>query len=178
MIIVEGMDNSGKTTLIENIKDGLETQGVQGHFEHSPSHLIATGRIQDWLTWIEISLLPDNQKYVYDRYPVLSEIVYGPILRGSNLLSTTDHLERLKLLKPLIIYCRPDDDTIFDFRKPEMKGVKENRDQLLAGYDRMTRSLYTHGFDIHMYNFKDPKSKQSVKFLIQRVITNLERSNG
>ena len=175
MIIVEGMDNSGKTTLVETLMTPMDKQGIEVHTEHSPSQLIATGRIKEWLTWIEISFMPENQRFIYDRHPVLSEMVYGPILRGANLLKTTDHLARLKLLNPLIIYCRPDDDTIFDFRKPEMKGVKKNKDKLIVAYDSMIRSLYNNHFDVWQYNFKNKKSDQMIRFLTQRVANHLDR---
>ena len=73
MIIVEGIDGVGKTTLV----DYLVTQGMKKHhFGYDEKNL-------DLITKYMRLLDKDTSSLVLDR-SFISEMVYGPVLRGGS----------------------------------------------------------------------------------------------
>ena len=138
MIVVEGMDNTGKTTLVEYLEEALMLVAEKSPGPAEPdSHA-------EWLLWIEESLLrADTEHAIYDRYPCISEYIYGPAVRGMNILRDTDYLARFLLCRPLVIYCRPSDHIIKRFGdREQMNGVKEKAKKLLEDYDHLYNWLF------------------------------------
>lgn len=132
-IIVEGMDGSGKSTLIKSLMA-----------EFPPMEIIRNelGPAQDFDHWwpeqlerLESPVVPVHDRFFY------SELVYGPILRGhltasANVISNVFWFLRAN---SLLIYCRPDTD---DLRRgigiePQMEGVNEEFMALLGLYDEI-----------------------------------------
>jgi len=149
MIVVEGMDNSGKSTLAKYLHETLELP-----LEHSPKPPFMGTPVEDWLAWIEVSLTPDTSFYIYDRYPIVSEMVYGPVLRGYSLLGE-DYLTRWRMANPLIVYCRPPQSRIFSFgNREQMVGIKENKERLYEAYEKYMEMLVNKTFNVTIYNFE------------------------
>ena len=129
MIIIEGMDNTGKTTLVEKLSSLLGT------------NLLVRVRPQDNQEAVSQSInlmKPDASNYVYDRCHIIGELVYGHMLRGGSLLGDTSwhHLGMLCKISPLFIYCRPPKKYILQWGdREQMEGVIENSEKLLARYD-------------------------------------------
>ena len=107
--IVEGPDSSGKTGLIDMV--GKETG----------TEVIHTGGPQpdkNVLRGIMDSLLR-KKDIIIDRLPIISETVYGEVLRGQSLFSPIEfdaYFSYLKLKNPIIIYCRPPREVIHEVR--------------------------------------------------------------
>jgi hypothetical protein len=159
MIVVEGMDNSGKSTLCEQLGK---------HFgfpvEHSPSKLAIVDP-NSWRKWlseaIEKATTDREHHIIYDRFPITSESVYGPVLRNNNLLYSEPSLI-LKWIStnPILVYCRPPREIILHFGDGvQMPGVKEHADELLNAYDliieTLGRSVFTFKYDFHTTNQLD-----------------------
>ena len=161
MIIVEGVDNSGKTTLIHQIQSAVNLPS-----EHSPSKLIIDGHIEEWLLWIEWTLVSEAASYIFDRHPIISEPIYGPVLRNINLLSTTDYLERLLKTQPMIIFCDPPKHVILERPKEEMENVQENIPTLIIRYRRFMTLLDKQGFFVLRYDY----TKNRPDVIIRQVI--------
>lgn len=113
MIIVEGPDGAGKTTLIEQLKEryGLEvaprvvTKGAEA--------------MTDLKVWVEENLAQGFQYRIFDRHRLISEFIYGPLLRQQQQPGFTDltwswlQLEKLYgEIRPFIIYCLPPLETV------------------------------------------------------------------
>lgn len=148
MIIVEGCDNSGKTTLVNRLSEELRLLSIINR-EKPPNreyifHYVAT-----------MTFLSSQYSTIFDRWPSISEPIYGPICRNRYLLESEDltflHTS-VSRISPLVIYCRPKDSTILDFGdRPQMGGVIENGDKLIRGYDvemlRVARFLQVVNYD-------------------------------
>lgn len=86
MLVVEGPDGSGKSTFIQEVTRQLRESFIA--YELPPRHCTSTGGpVPDLATWIE----DDRKRWswhrpsvaVWDRHPLISEPIYGPLIRGS-----------------------------------------------------------------------------------------------
>lgn len=86
-IVVEGCDGTGKTTLInELLTYKRHRSDPQPHFlMHERASRSKEGPVPDLDGWVDkdLSGLREQMPSVYDRHPLISEPVYGPIIRGS-----------------------------------------------------------------------------------------------
>lgn len=76
-IIVEGMDGSGKSSLVSRLSTDL---GIPIHERASASLTGPVANVYDWA-------IRDNDSWhtqpfsIYDRHPLISELIYGPVVR-------------------------------------------------------------------------------------------------
>lgn len=84
MLIIEGIDGVGKTTLVEY----LQSFGMKKyHFDYDAKNM-------DLLSKYMKVLLSDNTELVLDR-SFISEMVYGPVIRNKCKLSIEDYTKLL-----------------------------------------------------------------------------------
>lgn len=156
MIIVEGPDGAGKTTLIKQLKErfGLEvaprvvTKGAEA--------------MVDLRVWVEENLEAGFQYQIFDRHRLISEYIYGPLLRKeqqpgfTDLTWSTVMLHRLyTTVEPIVIYCLPPLEVVRAnvLRDPENKVVAEHIDAMYAAYvhrialDTVYRPFHTVVYD-------------------------------
>jgi len=132
-IIVEGMDGSGKTTLITKLMEQFPQLELIRNDQ---------GPEQSFETW-----WPQNlEREQSDRIPIhdrffYSELVYGPVLRGhinadSNLVNNVLWFLRMSAL---LIYARPTTDQLRKGIKvqKQMEGVEDRFTELLGLYDQL-----------------------------------------
>ena len=149
IIIVEGMDGTGKTTLAQQLAHRLEVQPRKYVGSSGPSddyRLTLVDRTISEITELEItSERGEPVKRLYDRFPLISEAIYGPTLRGCNCFGAQYYLARRRLLtlRTVIIYCRPPKNVIRSNvqQTPQMSGVLEHFDELLDAYDQLFLEL-------------------------------------
>lgn len=160
MIVVEGMDNTGKTTLINYLK--LRIKELKILDSGGP---VLEGQELERLTQLMI-WLPYSKYVLIDRISLISEEVYGPILRSGNALAKIYDYDCLmdwfKSFNPFIIYCRPPENNIFSTftSRDQMKGVFERREQLLSRYDLVMAELMRSGFNIYKYDYTEREAKE------------------
>lgn len=132
IIIVEGLDHTGKTTLCHKL-----LQELQG------SYLIHAYKPTELMYPVEENVIFLNNHQglcIHDRHNVFSEFVYGPILRGSNVMeqgySFEDWMGKMAN-SCIVIYCRPSAKIISETinNREEMDGVQDNFGELLVAYD-------------------------------------------
>lgn len=130
MIIIEGPDNAGKSTLAEKLSKALNIPVI--HSVRPEKHWSE----EDVLYHSTWQLRP--QEAILDRVYAISEYVYGRVIRGKTALGEK-HSEALFDLynRPyLIIYCRPDDHTILDNKgRDQMDGVIQHHQAIINEYD-------------------------------------------
>jgi len=148
MIIVEGMDNTGKSTVAKLLGDTFQLPVVdrQGRPE----------RDEQVIEQVMSFLLLDPPA-ILDRHPLISERVYGLVVRKRDIfeppLNFSFYLERLLRDDPLIVYCRPDLARILNFTKGQMSGVEAHAESLVEFYDHLMDDLNEMCFNIYTYNY-------------------------
>lgn len=153
MIIIEGMDNTGKTSLQDRLCSEYGLAGVHSPGPHESDTV---------LSWIIESFNKDRGvPIIYDRFPLFSEEVYGVVLRKGNVFNTTPLGLQLqekmeKEVRPLIIYCKPPAELVSSWGgREQMVGVVDNYKILLKSYDLLMETLRTK-YVIVSYNYKHP----------------------
>lgn len=113
VIVVEGPDGSGKSTLVDMLLD--EFPKLQRAPRASES---ATGPVADLARWVDEDLTRDVAGLVYDRHPLVSEPIYGSVVRH-NLRPGFDSPHQLQARwvrwlrrDPLLVVCLPDVETV------------------------------------------------------------------
>ena len=147
MIIVEGPDGSGKSTLANTLSKQL---GWPVHRNSGPPRDVAElfERVDRYRG------LPE--KTVCDRHAGLSELVYGPIIRGTrHPINPSDILPRITL-----IYCRPPFEVIKASHMVKdsdpalhLKLLEERIDRIVETYDRLMAGWGTLAHDYRFYDF-------------------------
>ena len=143
MLVFEGPDNSGKTTLASYVSHEL---GIPlYHFGKPPKN------VKDLEQRIEF-LLNNHDQYIFDRIPLVSEPVYS-VLRDHNMMNLlsgeAEYYTIFRELNPLLIYCRPPTEVILEGHvgKPDedlvhVFMVEENARLLIKRYDAVMSSEY------------------------------------
>jgi len=165
MFIVEGADGSGKTGVAERLAGLL---GAKKLHEGGPPKTREEGiRRMEWQF--------DSFGQVLDRAFIISEMIYGPIIRGS-LIVEEDVIEgwadRFIRKGWILIYCRPSDRTILEYaRKGTMESViasskkiykedghvelvKIRMEKILEAYDARIDDLRRRGMEV-FYHVRD-----------------------
>jgi hypothetical protein len=181
MVIVEGMDNSGKTTLVRALSEDCKLL-VMNNRRRPKSR-------EDVIDYVDM-VIPIANRFpvILDRFAPISEPIYGPICRDSHLLTKDDIGQcLLKVARgqtstgvlqgngsmALIIYCRPRDSTVLGFKDdiPQMEGVIENGQALLQAYDKSMKELGSFWFTVAHYDW-EIDSYNSIKNLVSQHFQN------
>lgn len=136
MIIIEGPDNSGKTTLGAKLQRDLEIPLL--HSIRPPK----SSDEQQVLQHSYAQLTP--KRVILDRVYAISEPIYGPICRGKSDLGKLGENALMDLMSRdyLVIYCRPLDKVILkNDGRDQMEGVLENHEAIIRAYDRAFEDL-------------------------------------
>lgn len=139
MIIIEGMDGSGKTTLAQQLSFRLGNVPIKRFVTSGgpTNYDLVVERTKATLTELHDQVTQNQRPVViYDRFPLISEAVYGPILRGRNHFGDEwdSLIESLLALDPIVIYCRPGIKYI-------MQNIRETADNQMEGVVSMAREL-------------------------------------
>jgi len=162
MIIVEGMDNSGKSTLIANIANrfGLKVIKRSGPPSANVTVAVSAREAEEAFILETLTFLVLNPQMIYDRFPIISEGIYGPLLRNKNVFDregTTweNWLDRLIQCNPLVVYCRPPEEKILCFSpsREQMQGVTDNARLLIHRYDQLMDKLEKRGAMLIRHDF-------------------------
>jgi len=109
VIIVEGPDGAGKTTLIKSLLERWPFLELAPRVVSKDAEAMV-----DLPAWIADSLEHWGEKpMLFDRHRLISETIYGPILRGSAEQGFDDPIQMLLWMgdfyrcQPIIIYCLP-----------------------------------------------------------------------
>lgn len=160
LIVVEGPDGSGKTTLIENLRHTSKRYFGIARMQGPPNSLDDLLRALNWLGHSSKSSLP----IICDRHPLISERIYGPLLRG------TDYVEKgipgngriLRALVDRVIYCRPPNKVILEGvrKEKQLEGVVNHTVKLIDLYDREMAELRMFSIPVLSYDWTLPVANE------------------
>lgn len=165
LIVVEGMDNTGKTTLVNKLAHKTGYTVI-------PSRGPDKDQVREWLKMALQKAMEDD--VIFDRISLVSEEIYGPLLRGGSVFEPKEWDKlwaQFMLMNPAIIYCRPPREAIYGSisDREQMEGVSSNCSTLVDGYDYFFRMvLQNHSTPFHVYDYTtDPDLSQVLKYLTE-----------
>lgn len=152
MIIVEGMDGSGKTSLVERLNYHLRLP------IHARASSSLDGPVPNLFQWALADVIDDQQEFsVYDRHPLVSEYIYGPITRGQmdpRFFTAAGRAISSKFrARNMVIFCDPGLDEVkknLARDTDQMEGVRSQLEPLYWAYK--TFAHYWPGRR-HMWNY-------------------------
>ena len=146
VIIIEGMDGSGKTILAQQLScrmgnvpiKRLVTSGGPTNYD------LLVWRTKATLTRLH-NQITQNQRpvVIYDRFPLISEAIYGSILRGRNHFGDEwiELIDLMLAIDPIVVYCRPSIEIIMQNLREtadgQMEGVISKAQELINAYDEL-----------------------------------------
>ena len=165
MIILEGPDGGGKTTLLNAL---TQATGLPMHARASDS---LTGPVQDLFGWTVADLTTWNEQplSLYDRHPLISEHIYGPYVRNNVRpgfeLTNPAIAEMRKFLRKhaMVVICLPPYAVVEDNARSDdmgqMPGVLDNLRYIYDCYQMMPL-MWPSDSMICTYNYMaDPDSR-------------------
>lgn len=140
IVVIEGPDNSGKTTLAVRL---ASMSGAVYLKSQRPSELkeLQLAKFNH--------LLQSAERYngvaITDRHPAISELIYGKVLRGGHSLSP-DSIENSLSYVDAIIFCRPHSEKLLSTlrERAHLDGVIDNASQLIEAYDAWAWRYFEH----------------------------------
>lgn len=156
MIIVEGPDNTGKTTLIEQLAKEFRLPMVKSYRPRTSGDII---RFHNWVKACPATV-------ILDRHPSISDFIYGNIIRGDS-PSDPDLIQFLRE-GHYLVFCDPPTDTILSTYsdRPQMEGTHENIQRIISEY----RSLMATIEPDFVYDFTQPKAFKALAANLQRAL--------
>lgn len=144
-IVIIGMDNTGKTTLVNDMKNLLNVEGIK-----SPGPNFTKEEMYNEV----ITNLSREELVILERFAIIEEIIYGEILRNAPKFNFEDLMQIEEKYHPIFIYCRPKKKDVFNFgERDQMEGVIERSEKLLEGFDNLYNKMIQKDFDIFRYDF-------------------------
>ena len=147
MIVLEGPDNSGKTTLASSIQAWLGGDYVK--VIKSPAS-ISTDWKKEWEYWLLDHWHEEEKEgilYILDRTPEISEPIYGSIYRGGNIRNKlfADQWVKFREYPDLqFLFCMQEGDIVEGVElTPDGNDTALRNDMLVISYGIMFRLLCT-----------------------------------
>lgn len=114
MIVVEGPDGAGKTTLIEHLSRFLDIRVAPRVVSKEAEAMV------DLKRWVENNVRLGWQETIFDRHRLISEPIYGAAMRTKFEPGFNDPqwfyeaLFRFYRAEPLVIYCLPPYEIVWE----------------------------------------------------------------
>ena len=148
MILVEGTDGTGKSTLISQLSEELNIP-IHARASHSVDGPVAN--LFEW-TYNDVHTWPEQPLSIYDRHPLISEPIYGTLCRGKIAEGLTGYpattLTRILHRHALLIVCQPEDFSVVQAnaqKEAQMEGVISNLQQIYWAYDGILATYPLYG---------------------------------
>lgn len=149
MIIVEGPDFSGKSTLIHQLANELNLYVIRNRKPRT---------IQDVMSGIAMAQM--HPQTLCDRSALISEPIYGTIIRDNPVITERQAQALLGSLGPfIIVYCDPGKSQVMKCNNDQMEGVKENLERI---YDEYAAFMGRVDAPVVVYDFLNPLSYRSL----------------
>jgi len=138
MIVVEGPDGCGKSNLVQRLAEDLNLPVAERVVAADTTPMV------DINTWIQMNLDDGWQEVLFDRHRLISEPIYGSVLRERSQLMDVK-LETVQtwyyhwqLIDPIIVICLPPFETAVRNLAEE-----QNNHRLFLQNSQAFRSIYS-----------------------------------
>ena len=157
MIILEGADASGKTTLIYQLAAEFNLPIVKSYKPRTPDD------IRLFHHWAAAA----PRTPLLDRHAAISDLVYGPIIRKTT--PSTVALAQHYLVDNFLVFCCPPYSTVEKtlHNEQQMDGVADNSLALYKGYEQLMEQLEPQ----FIYDWTNPRAFRSLCTHIQHYLT-------
>jgi hypothetical protein len=158
VLVFEGPDGAGKTTLIKAFQEAFDIP-VASRVVSKETTALVNLRI-----WVDANLDAGFQNTIFDRHRLISETIYGPILRSEpqpgfgEIAWLAPRMKRFYEIEPIIIYCLPSLDQI----KANLFGDNDNAavfahiEQIYSAYVARASLDYTHArTTVHVWDYQN-----------------------
>lgn len=171
MLVVEGPDGSGKTTLAERLSEELDWP-IAGKVVDSQMKAMT-----DLKKWTEENLAAGWQDTIFDRHRLLSEPIYGALRTSSERSELYDPLWQSRMYKllvdaePLIIYCLPPLEEVLN----NLDGDENNKvvfahaDAIYRGYVAQYSLLNAMDFPVYLFDYTQDLTDSVVQWVDNEV---------
>jgi hypothetical protein len=142
MILVEGIDGSGKTELVNQLASDL---GIAKHKFRGPPE-----DKNEWDRRCNLSRTWFTQTVIQDRTPFISECAYGCMTNRNPYITIDETLQIMREYAPILIYCRPTRflHNLSEFDTSEyVESLKLNWSIILSMYDGLMARLHAIRYD-------------------------------
>ena len=144
-IVIIGMDNTGKTTLVNDMKNILNIESIK-----SPGPNFTKEEMYEKI----ITDLSKEKVVILERFAIIEEMIYGEIIRHNSKFNFEDLMQIKEKYNPIFIYCRPKKENVFNFGdREQMEGVIEQSKKLLEAFDNLYNRMIQNEFDIFRYDY-------------------------
>lgn len=176
MIIIEGPDNTGKTTLMDRLIEDIGLIKAPMKFNPHDKEDVCQ-YVKDFYD-VAYNYLSQHQilKEVWDRI-YFSELIYGPLKRDGVCFTEEQSIllpQLLKKIRPLVIICNTDIETIKNNLHEREQYINENEiEEMKDQYDRLYDKVTPITPYIYHYNYKHD-DYDSLKHFVQLYIRVME----
>lgn len=174
MIVVEGPDGSGKTTLIRHLARETGLPVAPRVVSKNAEAMV------DLKQWVEDNVNAGFQATIFDRHRLFSEPIYGPILRQHFEPGFDDpdwfrtQLYSFYQARPVVIYCLPPFEVVWSNveHDPENTVVNERRNMRAIWGAYLNKAttcdvLYGHTW---RYDYTDEATALAIRRLLPHII--------
>ena len=168
MLIIEGPDNSGKSTLVRNLAEDLHIP-----YQHSEGPWESRRDLLESLEDIDIKNSSDDY-FIQDRYPLISELIYQPILRPDDVMvDIATQPERSywkKIFKmEFLVVCIPPVERILDEVSLSLqpKKIQDHIGNIYESYRNFVHMIKGQEIRLFVYDWTIPWHYRMLKLAIQ-----------